>query len=171
MAVTLTTDIVGDVMRAASPERLEAARAKLRSHAAGEPGAAQMALSRRANAPDEAAAYKKFDAMVLSQFVEAMLPKEAESVYGGGLAGDMWKSMMAQQLGESLSAQGAVQIASRYIGDRYADGDLSAPLRGASDPAGNAVLDGQKGMSRSLVDELQRKALDAISGAAAGGSQ
>lgn len=162
MAVTLSTDIVADVMRAASPERLQAARDKLRSLGASAPGAA----SGEAGAPRSAAAsaFEKFDAMVLGSFVEAMLPKESESVYGGGLSGDMWKSMMAQQLGESLAAAGTLNLAARYIGDRYADGDTPAPLRGVADPAARAVIDGQTGLSRSLIDELQRKALDAIAG-------
>ena len=171
MAVTLTTDIVADVMRAAQPERLQAARERLRALGSEAPGAVPMAASPHNRQPDQAAAYQKFDAMVLSQFVEAMLPKESENVYGGGLAGDMWKSMMAQQLGDSLAAQGALQIASRYIGDRYADGDLSSPLRGAADPAARAAIDGQTGRSRSLVEELQRKALDAISGTDGAGTR
>jgi flagellar protein FlgJ len=161
MAVALSTDIVADVMSAASPERLQAAREHLR-------GIASAAASRQATKPDQAAAYQKFDAMVLGTFVETMLPNEADSVYGGGLAGDMWKSMMAQQLGDSLASRGVLNIASRYIGDRYADGDVSAPLRGAVDPAARAAIDGQNGMSRSLIEELQRKALDAISGTGGG---
>ena len=30
--------------------------------------------------------------------MQAMLPKDAETVYGKGVAGDMWKSMMAEKL-------------------------------------------------------------------------
>ncbi|MBX3532419.1 MAG: rod-binding protein [Rhizobiaceae bacterium] len=168
MAVALATDIVADVMRAASPERLQEARARLRALSTSSPGASQVASLEQAPKSEQAQAFQKFDAMVLGSFVEAMLPPESESVYGGGLAGDMWKSMLAQQLGDSLAAAGTLDLASRYISDRYADGDLSSPLRGASDPATKAVLDGERGLSRSLVDELQRKALDAITGAAAG---
>ncbi len=156
MAVSLSTDIVADVMRAATPERVQEARTRLRS-LAGTQGTAE---------GKQAEAYKKFDAMVLGTFVESMLPKEAESVFGDGLAGDMWKSMLAQQLGDSIAAQGGIGIASRYIGDSYADGDLSSPLRGAADPSVRAAMDGRTSLSRSLVEELQRKALDGISGAA-----
>ena len=161
MAVTLTTDIVADVMRAAQPERLQEARAKLRSMGTGDATPVAAAYANRA--PDREQALVKFDAMVLGSFVEAMLPTESENVYGGGLAGDMWKSMLAQEIAGALAERGAIQLASRYIGDRYADGDVAEPLRGVADPATRAVLDGQSGLSRSLVDELQRKALDAIS--------
>jgi flagellar protein FlgJ len=171
MAVALTTDIVGDVMKAASPERLQEARARLRALSANSPGAAQASPMERIGGSKEAKAFEQFDAMVLGSFVEAMLPPESESVYGGGLAGDMWKSMLAQQLGESLAAAGTLNLSSRYIGDRYADGDTASPLRGASDSAAKAALDGERGLSRSLVEELQRKALDAISGAAAGAAK
>ncbi len=32
--------------------------------------------------------------MVLQTFIQNMLPKNTEGVYGEGLSGDMWKSMM-----------------------------------------------------------------------------
>lgn len=168
MAVTLTSDIVADVMRAATPERVQAARDKLRSLSASAAGfgAGPVGAGTVRQQPDQAAAYQKFDSMVLGSFVETMLPKETESVYGGGFAGDMWKSLMAQQIGDTLAARGALPIASRYIGDHYADGDLKEPLRGVADPAVRAATDGQAGLSRSLIDELQRKALDAMSGTA-----
>lgn len=167
MAVALATDIVADVMRAASPERLQEARERLRALSATSAGASQVAPPERTGSSKEAAAFQQFDAMVLGSFVEAMLPPETENVYGGGLAGDMWKSMLAQQLGESLAAAGTLNLASRYISDRYADGEVASPLRGASDPA-TSVLDGERGLSRSLVEELQRRALDAIAGSTAG---
>lgn len=171
MAVTLSTDIVADVMRAATPERLQEARARLRSMAASAPGATQAAATFENRLPDQAAAMRKFDAMVLGTFVEAMLPDDMAAVYGDGLAGDMWKSMLAQHLGENLAAQGGVSIASRYFGDRYADGEKPSPLRGFVDADARAAIDGQNSLSRSLVEELQRKALDAVSGAAASGSK
>ena len=43
--------------------------------------------------PERPAAYVKFESMVLGSFMDSMMPKDADSAYGGGMAGGMWKSM------------------------------------------------------------------------------
>ncbi len=45
----------------------------------------------------------KFDAFVFQTFVEAMLPKESEALFGGGSAGDFWRSMLAEKIAEQLA--------------------------------------------------------------------
>jgi peptidoglycan hydrolase FlgJ len=63
--------------------------------------------------------YRKFEAMVLQQFVQYMLPKESEQVYGSGNAGEIWKSMMAEQFANVLSKRGGIGIAEElYAKDR-----------------------------------------------------
>jgi Rod binding domain-containing protein len=74
-------------------------------------------------------AFKKFEAMVLQTFLQSMLPKDAEAVYGGGMAGDMWKSFLAQQLGEVMAERGGIGIADRILGPHYA----AAPQTGNSE--------------------------------------
>ena len=44
--------------------------------------------------------YRKFEAMVLQNFVKNMLPN-SETLYGKGSAGEIWKGMMAEQLGNT----------------------------------------------------------------------
>ena len=39
---------------------------------------------------------KDFEAFVLQSFIQEMLPKKAEGVYGSGIAGDIWRSMLAE---------------------------------------------------------------------------
>ena len=56
-------------------------------------------------------AAEEFEAFVLQSFVEAMLPREAESVFGRGTAGAFWKSMLAEQLARELTRSGGVGIA------------------------------------------------------------
>ena len=56
-------------------------------------------------------AYQDFEAFVLQSFVESMLPKDAESVFGKGLAGGYWKSMLAEKLGAELAKTGSIGIA------------------------------------------------------------
>lgn len=73
---------------------------------------------------------QQFEGFVLRTFVEAMLPKENASFFGSGTAGDIWRSMMAERLGEEIAAGGGIGIA-----------DLLArnPDAAALDRAGDAL--------------------------------
>ena len=42
-----------------------------------------------------------------------MLPKNAESVFGSGTAGGIWKSMLAEKLADQISRSGGIGIAQR----------------------------------------------------------
>lgn len=59
------------------------------------------------------AALSRFEAVVLQNFIEAMLPDDASSVYGEGLSGEMWKSMMSEKIAEEFASQGGLGIAER----------------------------------------------------------
>ena len=61
--------------------------------------------------------------MVLQTFIQTMLPKDAEAVYGKGMAGDMWKSLLAEQLGDAMAERGGIGIADRVLGDHYIEGE------------------------------------------------
>lgn len=54
---------------------------------------------------------QQFEGFVLRTFVEAMLPKDGTSFFGSGTAGGIWRSMMAERLGEELAAGGGIGIA------------------------------------------------------------
>jgi Rod binding domain-containing protein len=56
-------------------------------------------------------AYGQFEAYFLQTFIEAMLPKDAESLFGKGPAGAIWKSMMAEQLAGKLAESHSFGIA------------------------------------------------------------
>lgn len=70
--------------------------------------------------PRKADAYRDFEAMMLKTTIESMLPPESEAVYGEGLAGDVWRSMMAEQVATQMAGAGGVGIA-----DRLAEADRS----------------------------------------------
>jgi hypothetical protein len=55
--------------------------------------------------------YRKFEAFVLQVFVETMLPKQSEDLFGKGTAGTVWRSMMAEQLGNQLAQGKGIGIA------------------------------------------------------------
>lgn len=132
MSISPPTDIVMDVVKAAEPSRYQDAVAKLT--APGDPGAFtdsmqaaglalhmpldargtlttlqnQTALSGAGPTSDP---YRKFEGLVLQQFVEAMMPEKSETVYGKGNAGHIWKSMLAEQIGQQIAKAGGVGIA------------------------------------------------------------
>ncbi|MGN6143244.1 MAG: rod-binding protein, partial [Mesorhizobium sp.] len=116
MAISPPSDIVLDVARAAEPQDIEAARAALTKRAGGAAAAFSVdAASAPRPAGDQATAparnYQRFEAMVLQTFIQNMLPKDAEGVYGKGLAGDMWKSQLAEHLADVMADRGGIGIA------------------------------------------------------------
>ena len=68
-------------------------------------------------------AAQKFEAFVLQTFIQEMMPETPESVFGSGISGDFWKSMMAEKLAEQVAARGSLGIAD------YLKTDLAAPVR------------------------------------------
>ena len=52
-------------------------------------------ITNRAEAKKIPESYRKFEAMVLQNFLKYMMPNDSEDVYGKGMAGDIWKSMSA----------------------------------------------------------------------------
>lgn len=141
MIVTATPDLVLDVLDAADPVTQRAAAAKLdalKSSGAdfaatmdAEVGKAKAASADQAaanaagaqstsvkgppvqviKAPASGEVYRKFEAFILQTFVETMLPKESEEVFGKGTAGGVWKSMLAEQLGAQLAKGNGIGIA------------------------------------------------------------
>ena len=141
MIVTATPDLVLDVLETADPATQRAATAKLDALKSSdadfattmeaEVGKAKAATADQAAAKDAEAQsgavngapvqvikapasgeiYRKFEAFILQTFVETMLPKESEEVFGKGTAGGVWKSMLAEQLGSQLAKGNGVGIA------------------------------------------------------------
>jgi peptidoglycan hydrolase FlgJ len=149
VAISLPTDIVLDVARAASPEAVETAKAALARRSDG---------TQAASAKEKEAGVK-FEAMVLGSFIGNMLPKQADAVYGQGLSGEMWQSLMAQQLGEVLAERGGIGIADRLLKDRYVEGETTQTI---GPVAINADNDRQQLLSTAMVQEIQRRLTDSI---------
>jgi hypothetical protein len=171
VAITPPSDIVLDVARAADPERYRAAVERLtnlRASAAAVASRPPAAPERRA-APATAVAndggfqpgapvrnrrrldaYGQFEAFVLQSFVQSMLPKNATNVYGRGTAGEVWRSMLAEKIGEELARSGQVGIAQRLaasggrqpppVADPAATAELPASPAGANVLAGTASI-------------------------------
>jgi flagellar protein FlgJ len=148
MAISPPSDLILDVAKAADPVGLAEATSRLRSLAAGASDASgagfslafQSASNRvtsaessvRATGTHSADAAKspgeKFEAMILTQFVETMLPDDAEMVFGKGSSGEIWKSMLAEQVANQLAASGGVGIAD-LISDSLKQGTLDQGVK------------------------------------------
>ncbi|MEW6256083.1 MAG: rod-binding protein [Pseudomonadota bacterium] len=57
--------------------------------------------------------FQQFEAMVLSSFVQNMMPTKAPTVFGTGTAGDVWKSMLSEKIANEVAKAGGIGIANR----------------------------------------------------------
>jgi hypothetical protein len=75
--------------------------------------------------------------VLLKSFIDQMLPKDAVEVFGGGVAGDVWKSMLSEKIADEVAKSGALQIGQRLfathpdklqsLGNKIPDASPSAP--------------------------------------------
>lgn len=54
---------------------------------------------------------QKFEGFVLRSFIESMLPSQNTSFFGTGTAGNIWRSMLAERIGDEMAKAGGVGIA------------------------------------------------------------
>ena len=151
MIVTPTSDLVLDVLDAADPVTQRAATAKLDALKSSDADFAATMDAAASKAADQSSAsvaeaqsgvvngppvqvikkpgpdevYRKFEAFVLQTFVETMLPKESEEVFGKGTAGGIWKSMLAEQLGAQLAKGKGIGIAKQLAAAHPAGPDAT----------------------------------------------
>jgi len=176
MAFDFGSDILVDAMRAADPGKVAEARLKLERFADGVAASSSGSLadslptskfktelterlSSKPSGGSDFEAMQKFESVVLSTFVQAMMPKEVSSVFGGGLAGDMWKAQMAEKIAEQMSKNGGIGIASRLLKDFQQGDDGIVPLAGLRDPA-NALQNTRP--ADAATQFLQKNELEAL---------
>ncbi|CBI76128.1 conserved protein of unknown function [Bartonella clarridgeiae 73] len=143
MAIQLPSDIVLDVARAADPLEYRTSVDKLYSL---QKIARTQAIEREGNSfadrivqqthvkpqsveSKETAVFRDFEAFVLQTFVENMFATDIQSIFGKGQAGQIWKSMMAEQLAKEFAISGGIGIAQMLVSDQMrkeADSSLSA---------------------------------------------
>lgn len=87
--------------------------------------------------------FEKYEAFVLSSFVETMLPKDSQVLFGGGTAGEIWKSMLAEGLGNQLARVGGIGIAemlsSAFRGEEVATAAEAPGSNSAAKPASDTA--------------------------------
>jgi hypothetical protein len=165
VAIAPPSDIVLDVARAADPERYRQAvdeLSRLRATAAAAAETAAASGVSASSGPSNAAptgtsagsaappgrrrldAFGQFESFILQSFLQSMLPTGATNVYGRGTAGSVWRSMLAEQLGNQLAGSGQIGIA-RHLSN-------SVAARQAAEPAGAATAAGTRPPGASAVD-------------------
>jgi len=175
VAISPPSDLVMDVVRAADPTAVQEAQAKLKANKAAFAatslaengkgfGAAMKIIDTpgtsagldHAKAPKKVAEmpeeYRKFEASVLSTFVNSMLPKETEDVYGKGSAGEFWKSMMAEKIADEMSKKGGVGIAEQMYSQALARAERQATVN----PTTNET---DRSRAMSMVTDFERQVL------------
>jgi flagellar protein FlgJ len=142
MAFNPRTDVVLEVLSAADPSRASLAAQRLNAlassnalpadfaanldRAAGTATATTSPLASAADArsrlaeapsgPDKLGQAKtQFEAMMLNSFVGELLPKDTGDVFGQGMAGDMWRSMLAEQVSMQIAKSGKLGLARRLF--------------------------------------------------------
>ena len=172
MAISPPSDLVLDVVKAADPtevqaaqEKLKATRAAFQATSLAENGNGFSSkldvidsamektglgdVKNRTKTEEIPETYRKFEAMVLQNFIKNMLPSDSEQVYGKGATGDIWKGMMAEQLGNVISQGDGIGIAKEMYHDA---------LRKKEGAIVNASADqDDRKVAFSMIDEFQRK--------------
>jgi hypothetical protein len=106
-AATLSSEV--EKAKAAAGAAEDQSPATTAEAPSGSPNAA--APVRVIKAPSSGEVYRKFEAFVLQVFVETMLPQQSADIFGKGTAGSVWRSMLAEQLGNQLAQGKGIGIA------------------------------------------------------------
>lgn len=61
--------------------------------------------------PQKSNVYVQFEALLLQNMIESMMPEDSEAVFGSGTAGKVWKSMLAEKVAEQIARTGSLGIA------------------------------------------------------------
>lgn len=176
MAISPPSDIVLDVLNNADPSRLEVAQAQLKAGQATaearrlastdasfdatlrkDPVSDSSRLKHRLDGVEKKEVpetYRKFEAMVLQNFIKTMLP-DSDEVYGKGASGEIWKGMMAEKIAEEIAKDGGIGIAESLVDN----GSTKARDRLEKAEANRAD---RLHMATQIIDEKQLEALDKL---------
>jgi Rod binding domain-containing protein len=100
-------------------------------------------------------AYTQFEAFFLQTFVESMLPKDANALFGSGMAGNIWKSMLAQHLADELAQSAAFGIAKKLAENRAVI-DRPSTVKPAQPKPSAAAESPDKTAAAGYVTSLQK---------------
>ena len=116
-----------EVSKAAATARAAADQSTAKAAQSGQASSAAPVQVIKASSSGDV--YRKFEAFVLQVFVETMLPQQSQDLFGKGTAGTVWRSMLAEQLGNQLAQGKGIGIAKQLAAAQPA-------VRGDSGKAG-----------------------------------
>ena len=142
MAIRPPSDLVMDVASRADPTRYASAVAKLGGDDAtdsfsavlrgaaprtitGMSSISALAMRDSARGPlvkrasDSSGSMQGLEEVLMTRLVEAMMPQRADSVFGKGFAGSVWKSMMAEKIAHEIVRANAFSFSARTSLQRY----------------------------------------------------
>lgn len=166
MSIFPPTDLVTEVARAADPQRLSAAVHRLseisgaRLHAKDDfaeaitgvdgvaGGAVANSAAARAGGPPRVTQHTKstdskaqgatrqFEAFIIQSCLETILPKADQATFGSGSAGGIWRSIMAEKIGDQIAKAGGLGL-QRLLDHRWsgASGDTALSTTSKGDSA------------------------------------
>lgn len=178
MAINPPSDLVMDVARAADPQAYRMAAERLRAPSASGTMVASAAggltrdnfasfsdslaagISVRPDAQNAAnPAYRKFEAFMLQSFVQSMFTSDTTATFGKGIAGEYWKSMMAEAMANKMADGGGVGIAKLLEEQAARNGRADAPttlaLGDVIDNLGDHMS--ENAVSKDIVHGFERK--------------
>jgi peptidoglycan hydrolase FlgJ len=137
MAISPPSDLILDVARAADPQKAAVVTRALVSAASagvatGEfsaaiknvtDGSVGRDFSYRSPSPPVHPAIQTtpqkavvgLESVLLKSFIDQMLPKDAVDVFGSGVAGDVWKSMLSEKIAAEVAKSGTLKIGQRLF--------------------------------------------------------
>lgn len=140
MALTLNSDIVAGVLKAApsrtsggpadrlaagalpprpatTPFEIEAAGIHCKEMISGRSGPlGRTAGEAEARDRGKITAFVEFESLLVRTMLEPVLPDERAQVFGSGLAGNMWRSMAAEQYASLFVSAGGLGLADKLAG-------------------------------------------------------
>jgi hypothetical protein len=134
MAISPVSDLILDVAQAADPQKASAASRALAAGASSTATDFSATLAQMAQPVDSSRyAYHNptpsisqamtparkaeigLESVLLKSMIDEMLPKDAADVYGSGVSGDVWRSMLSEKIANEVAKSGALKIADRLF--------------------------------------------------------
>ena len=161
MAVDFPSDLILDVARAADPASAGRAKARLSGAAAADfdglvarANAGSHRISRTDPADKAQAVAKEFESLLVANMIKDMMGDEDESYFGGGFAGGVWKSMMADHMATAVVEAADFGVASKISKYFVRNGESIEPLTGINDAASTPVDTRAQDVARKGTNEI-----------------
>jgi Rod binding domain-containing protein len=103
----------------------------------------------------------QFESVLLNNFIGEMLPKDAPDAFGKGVAGDMWRSMLAEKIADQLAGAGTLGIGRRLFATHpmSASAALGEPAQGSGSGRIDATQSSANALSAPSDAQIERGAV------------